>query len=94
MLTYFAILHKNHSGYVVTFPDFPTCRVPGESFEEAYKSAAAVLRTHVREMAERGEPLPEPCDRDAINEIPNADQGLLLRVDVEASPRTQTGPDG
>ncbi len=88
MLTYFAILHKNHSGYVVTFPDFPTCQVPGESFEEAYQSAAAVLQAHVREMAERGEPLPEPCGRDTIAEIPNANQGLLLRVDVEASLQT------
>ncbi len=88
MLTYFAILHKNHSGYVVTFPDFPTCQVPSESFEEAYESAVAGLRAHVREMAERGEPLPEPCDRGAIDEIPNADQGLLLRVDVEELIRT------
>ena len=88
MLTYFAILHKNHSGYVVTFPDFPTCQVQGESFEKAYESAAAGLRAHVREMTERGEPPPEPCDRDAIVEIPNANQGLLLRVDIEALNRT------
>ena len=88
MLTYFAILHKNHSGYVVTFPDFPTCQMQGESFEKAYESAAAGLRAHVREMAERGEPPPEPCDRDAIVEIPNANQGLLLRVDVEDLNRT------
>ncbi len=88
MLTYFALLHKNHSGYVVTFPDFPTCQMQGESFEKAYESAAAGLRAHVREMAERGEPLPEPCDRNAINEIPSANQGLLLRVDVEDLNRT------
>ena len=44
MLTFFAILHKIHSGFVVTFPDFPTCQVPSESFEEAYGSAAAGLR--------------------------------------------------
>ena len=88
MLTYFAILHKNHSGYVVTFPDFPTCQVQGESFEKAYESAAAGLRAHVREMAERGEPPPEPSDRDAIVEIPNANQGLLLRMDVEDLNRT------
>ncbi len=88
MLTYFAILHKNHSGYVVTFPDFPTCQVPGGSFEEAYESAAAVLQAHVQEMAERGQPLPEPCNRDAIEAIPNANQGLLLRVDVDDLNRT------
>ena len=88
MLTYFAILHKNHSGYVVTFPDFPTCQMQGESFDKAYESAAAGLRAHVREMAERGEPPPEPSGRDTIAEIPEAIHGLLLRVDVEASLQT------
>jgi len=57
MLTYFAILHKNDSSHVATFPDFPTCQVPSELFEEAYGSAAAALRAHVRGMVERGGPL-------------------------------------
>jgi hypothetical protein len=39
-------------------------------------------------MVEQGGSLPEPCDRDAIDEIPSANQGLLLRVKVEASLRT------
>ncbi len=88
MPTYFALLRKDRLHYVVTFPDFPDCEASGASFEDVYGSAARVLRALVREMEERGEPLPEPRDRDAINEIPNADQGLLLRVDVEASLQT------
>ena len=88
MPTYFALLHKGRSHYVVAFPDFPDCQTSGASFEDVYGSAPQVLRAHVREMAERGEPLPEPCDRDTINEIPSANQCLLLRVDVEASLQT------
>jgi predicted RNase H-like HicB family nuclease len=48
MPTYFALLHKDRSHYVVAFPDFPDCEASGASFEDVYGSAAQMLRTHVR----------------------------------------------
>ena len=82
MATYFALLHKQRSGFAVRFPDFPACETAGEAFEDVYGDAEHVLRAHVRQLREQGDTIPEPSERDAIQEIPNATRGLLLRVDV------------
>ncbi len=82
MPTYFALLHKHRSRYAIRFPDFPDCEIAGDVFEDVYREAAGVLRTHLRQLRGRGKTIPEPSDRDAIQEIPNAKRGLLLRVDV------------
>jgi len=82
MPTYFALLHKHRSRYAIRFPDFPDCEIAGDVLEDMYREAAGVLRTHLRQLRGRGKTIPEPSERDAIQGMPNAKRGLLLRVDV------------
>lgn len=70
MVAYVSFVHRENSGFGVSFPDFPGCVAVGESFDEAVRQGCEALALHVEGLTKDGEPIPSPRPIDAIKGDP------------------------
>jgi predicted RNase H-like HicB family nuclease len=101
-MRYVAMVHKEDTGYGVSFPDFPGCIAAGDALGEALADAANALAFHVTGMREDKEPIPVPRELDEIVAVPELeedregafltlvpqieDRGISKRVNISLDP--------
>jgi predicted RNase H-like HicB family nuclease len=56
----------SEGGYHVSFPDFPTIRVEGETLEHTRVRAEYALFFHIRRLVAESEAIPEPSGLEVI----------------------------
>lgn len=63
MKRYIAVMHADgHSGYGISFPDFPGCISAGKDWPSTIENGTQALRAHVELMREDGLAIPAPRD--------------------------------
>ena len=65
-MRYVSFIHRDHSGYGVSFPDFPGCVAVGETIDAAVRHGCEALSLHVEGLSEDGDSIPPPRSSDAI----------------------------
>ena len=69
-MRYVAFIHRDDTGYGVSFPDFPGCVSVGDTLDDAVRQACEALAFHVDGLCDDGEPIPPPRSIDAIKADP------------------------
>ena len=92
MVAYVSVIHREKSGFGVSFPDFPGCVAVGESFNEAVRQGCEALAFHVEGLTKDGEPIPLPRPIDAIKGDPELANWLdgadLMLIPLKNDQRT------
>lgn len=65
-MRYVSFVHRENTGYGVSFPDFPGCVAVGETLDEALRQGYEALAFHVEGLTEDGAQIPSPRSIDAI----------------------------
>ncbi len=60
MHRFLVILERTAEGFSAYAPDLPGCVASGGSREEAEKSMSRAVELHIRDIIEKGLPIPEP----------------------------------
>ncbi|MYE13405.1 MAG: hypothetical protein F4X99_17475 [Gammaproteobacteria bacterium] len=71
-MRYVSFIHRDDTGYGVSFPDLPGCVSVGGTVDDAVRQGSEALAFHVEGLVADGEPIPQPRSIDAIK----ADPGL------------------
>ena len=71
-MRYVAFIHRDETGFGVSFPDFPGCVSIGDTVDDAVRHGSEALAFHVEGLLDDGEAVPSPSSIDAIK----ADPGL------------------
>lgn len=66
MTVYYAGFIPIEGRYAVYFPDFPGCNTEGSTLEEALAMAAEALSGHMAALAEDGDAIPTPSNKEEI----------------------------
>ncbi len=69
-MRYVSFIHRDDTGYGVSFPDFPGCVAVGDTLDDAVRQGCQALAFHVEGLAEDGEPIPGPRSIDSIMSDP------------------------
>ena len=69
-MRYVSFVHRENTGYGVSFPDFPGCVAVGETLDEALRQGHEALAFHVEGLYEDGTSIPPPRSIEAINSDP------------------------
>ena len=70
MVAYVSCIHREKSGFGVSFPDFPGCVAVGNSLDEAVRQGGEALAFHVGGLTEDGQPIQPPRPIDTIKGDP------------------------
>jgi predicted RNase H-like HicB family nuclease len=74
---YLAVFEPNDDGSItITFPDFPGCVSEGKSLPNALYMAERALSQRLEYLSDKGEEIPRPTSKDAIE----ADAGAFLNL--------------
>ena len=65
-MRYVSFIHRDDTGYGVSFPDFPGCVSVGDSVDDAVRHGSEALAFHVEGLVDDGKPIPPPSSIDAI----------------------------
>ena len=69
-MRYVSFIHRDDTGYGISFPDFPGCVSIGDTLDDAVRHACEALAFHVDGLCDDGEPIPPPRSIDAIKADP------------------------
>ena len=69
-MRYVSFIHRDDTGYGVSFPDFPGCVSVGDSVDDAVRHGGEALAFHVEGLVDDREPIPPPRSIDAIKADP------------------------
>ena len=70
-MRYVSLIHRDDTGYGVSFPDFPGCVSVGDTVDDAVRQGSEALAFHVEGLVADGEPMPPPRSIDAIKADPD-----------------------
>ena len=70
-MRFVSFIHRDDTGYGISFPDFPGCVSVGDTVDHAVRRGGEALAFHVEGLRHDGEPIPEPRSLDAIKADPN-----------------------
>ena len=69
-MRYVSFIHRDDTGYGVSFPDFPGCVSVGDTLDDAVRHACEALAFHVDGLCDDGALIPPPRSIDAIKADP------------------------
>lgn len=88
-MEYIAYLSRESDGrYGVKFPDFPGCSAGGRTLEEAREFAAEALTSHLEQMIEQGDSVPEASTLDDLVGDPGMLGSVVCLVTAAAPEKT------
>ena len=70
-MRYVSFIHRDETGYGVSFPDFPGCVSVGETVDDAVRHGSEALAFHVEGLVGDGAAVPAPSSIDAIKADPD-----------------------
>lgn len=82
-MQYVALFNEEKHGFSVEFSDFPGCVTCGDTLDEAVDHAHEALAMFAEDMAERGEPMPEPSTKKQLLAMPEHAGKRAINVKVQ-----------
>lgn len=90
LLIYPAIIHEDHDGFWVEFPDLAGCQSQGDDMQELLANAGEALEAYALYQLENNVALPKPCNPVDIHLEDNNSFVSLIQAKVDLAKNTKS----